>query len=471
LSQFVNWLKSLQPDIAPDRNKLKGVSEMPTIEERYAQKFARSVQWYERGKSLFAGGVTHQTRFTSPFPVYIEYGDGPYKYDVDGNQLIDYIMGNGSLMMGHNPPEVVAAVRAQANRGTHLGGATTHEVRYAEAVKRLMPSLERVRFTSSGTESTYLALRLARAYTGKTKIVKFFEHFHGWHDYVAPDSGQALGGIPQEVLDTVIVAPTDVAEVERILSQDNDVAAVIVESNGAHYGVVPLQNPQFLQDLREVTARHGVVFIMDEVITGFRLSKGGAQVRWDIEPDLTTLAKIVAGGQPGAAVGGRADIMELMAFRNDPAWDSVGRVPQGGTFNAQPVTVAAGLATLEAIANKGVNARADAMAQRLKDGLNEAFIQNEVTGHAHGIASIIHVNLGAECNCDRNLCTMTHSEIYGTMTTEKTRALRRAMLVNGADIMGGRAFLVSSAHNEDVIDRTIEAFSQSLKDLREEGVV
>ena len=444
---------------------------MPTIEERFAEKFSGSVDWHRRGRELFAGGITHQTRFTSPFAVYIEHGQGPFKYDIDGNELVDYVMGNGSLMMGHSPDEVTAAVTAQAARGTHLGGATSHEIRYAEAVKNLMPNLERVRFTTSGTESTYLALRLARAHTGKTKIVKFHEHFHGWHDYVTPESGQALGGVPQEVLDTVIVAPVDAAAVDRILTEDDDIAAVIVESNGAHYGTFPLMNPSFLQDIREITTRHGVVFIMDEVITGFRLSPGGAQVRWDLEPDLTTMAKIVAGGQPGAAVGGRADIMELMAFRDDPEWDSIHRVPQGGTFNAQPVTAAAGIATLEAIATGEVNARADAMADRLKQGLNEIFIRNEVTGHAHGIASIIHVNLGADCSCDRDLCNMSYQQIYDTMPAETTRALRRAMLVNGVDMMGGRAFLVSSSHDEDVIDRTLEAFSQSLKDLREEGVV
>lgn len=444
---------------------------MAKIEERFRDKFAVSEDWHRRGRELFAGGITHQTRFTSPFAVYIEHGDGPFKFDVDGNELIDYVMGNGSLLMGHNPTAVTDAVAAQAVRGTHLGGATTHEIRYAEAVKRLMPNIERVRFTASGTESTYLALRLARAYTGKTKIVKFHEHFHGWHDYVTPESGQALGGVPREIMDTVIVAPVDAAALDRILTENDDVAAVIVECNGAHYGTFPLMNPDFLQDVRDVTAKHNVIFIMDEVITGFRLSPGGAQARWDLEPDLTTMAKIVAGGQPGAAVGGRADIMELMAFRDDPEWDSVLRVPQGGTYNAQPVTVAAGVATLEAIATGEVNARADAMALRLRDGLNEAFIQNEVTGHAHGIASIIHVNLGADCNCDRGLCNMSYDEIYSAMPTEKTRAIRRAMLVNGVDMMGGRAFLVSSAHDEDVIDRTIGAFSQSLKDLRAESAL
>ena len=446
---------------------------MATIEERYHEMFSGSRDWYQRGSSLFAGGVSHQTRFISPFPLYFEHADGPYKYDVDGNRVIDYVMGNGSLLMGHNPPAVTAAVTEAAARGTHLGGATVHEVRYAEAVKRLVPSLDQVRFTTAGTESTLLAMRLARGYTGKSKIVKFFEHFHGWHDYGTPDSGQSIGGVPQAVLDTVIVAPVDVAAVDRILSEDDDIAGVIVEANGAHWGTVPLQNPQFLEDLQDVTRRHGVVFIMDEVVTGFRLSPGGAQVRWDLDPDITTMAKIVAGGQPGGAIGGREEIMQVMAMRDDPEWDETRRVAQGGTYNAQPVTAAAGIATLEAIATEGVNARADAMAARLKDGLNTAFIQNEVTGHAHGIASIVHVNIGADCDreCDRGLCPMTHKEIYDSMTVGMTRALRRANLVNGVDLMGGRGYIVSSAHDEEVIDQTVEAFSQSLKDMRAEGAL
>jgi glutamate-1-semialdehyde 2,1-aminomutase len=444
---------------------------LATIEERYAEKFAKSLEWHRRGTSLFAGGITHQTRFASPFPIYYDHAEGPFKYDVDDNQIMDYVMGSGVLLMGNSPKEVQAAVNAEIGRGTMLGGSTTHETRYAEAIKQLMPSVEHIRFTSSGTESTYLALRIARAYTGKTKIVKFHEHFHGWHDYVTPDSGQSLGGVPQAVLDTVIVARADVAEVDRILSADDDIAAVIVESSGAHFGLHPLQNPQFLHDLQEVTGRHKVVFIMDEVITGFRLSKGGAQGRWNLEPDLTTMAKVMGGGMPAGAVGGKPEIMETIAFRNDPEWDTRQRVAQGGTFNAHRITAAAGIATLEAIANGDVNATADAMGQRLRDGLNDAFTRNEVTGHAHGIASITNVNLGGECNCDRGICTMSYDEIDRTMASEKVSALRRAMLVNGVDVMAGRCFMTSSSHTDEVIDRTVDAFSQSLRDLREEGVL
>jgi glutamate-1-semialdehyde 2,1-aminomutase len=438
---------------------------MATIEERYAQKFARSAEWHERGKPLFAGGITHQTRFTSPFPAYIEHAEGPHKYDVDGNQIIDYVMGNGSLLTGHSPPDVTAAITTQISRGTHLGGATTHEVRYAEAVKRLMPSLERVRFTSSGTEATLLAMRLARAYTGKNKIVKFPEHFHGWHDYAAPDSGQAIGGIPQVVLDSVVVAPADAAAVSRILSEDDDIAAVIVECNGAHWGTLPLQNPRFLQDLRDIADRHGVVFIMDEVITGFRLSRGGAQVRWDLRPDLTTMAKIVAGGLPGGAVAGKAEIMEMLGD-TDPSR----RLAHPGTFNANPVSATAGIATLQKIANEPINDRADAMAARLKAGLRDALNRTEIPGQVHGLASVVHIALGIESD-DEGISTVPHDRLAKATAGDRSSMIKLAMLNEGVDMMGGIGFMVSAVHCEDDIDLTAEAFERALIALREERVI
>lgn len=446
---------------------------MGVIDDKYEAKFVRSRQWYERGQNAFAGGVTHQSRFTAPYPTYYESASGPFKYDVDGNEIVDYVMGNGSLLLGHSPEGVVDAVRQQIDRGTHLGGATTHETLYAEAVKRNMPKLETVRFTSAGTESTLLAMRIARAYSGKEKIIKFYEHFHGWQDYATIDSGQSIGGVPQAVLDSVIVVQADVKEVERVLSARSDVAGVIVECNGAHFGTFPLQNPQFLHDLQDVCRKHDVLFIMDEVITGFRLSKGGAQERWDLDPDITTMAKIMAGGQPGAAVGGKRHIMDVMAMTGDPVHDSTKRVAQGGTYNAQPITSAAGIAQLDEIWNTDAVAMADAAAKRLKDGINEAFTRNEVTGHAHGISSLVQVNMGYDCNCDRDLCTMPYEEIYRSMPPERTRALRRAVLVNGADGMdwNGMCFVVSSAHNDEVVDRTVAGFDQALKDLRTDGLV
>jgi glutamate-1-semialdehyde 2,1-aminomutase len=449
---------------------------MATIHERYATKFAKSAEWGRRGRPHLPGGISHHAQFDAPFPHFIEHAAGPFVYDVDGNRIIDFVMGNGSLIMGHSPPEVVAAMKAQAERGTLLGGATVIEVHYAKALKALMPSLERVRFTNSGTESSYLAVRLARAYTGRTTIVKLRDHFHGWDDHMMAESGQSLGGVPRAALDSVIVCPADISEVSRVLSENDDIAGVIVEAHGARYGTFPLPNPQFLADVRDITSRHGVVFILDEVITGFRLSTGGAQVRWSIQPDLTTMGGVMGGGQTGGAVGGKSDIMELMAYKDDsPDWNQTERVAQGGTYNANPVPASAAIATLKAIAAEPVNARADALAQRLKDGLNQTFTRNGVKGHAHGVASIIHANPGADCDCDREVCTMPYEQIRSAvMPPQKTRLLRQAMLLNGVAMMGqmgGPAFMVSSAHSEELIDQSVDAFSQALKDLGQEGAL
>ena len=257
----------------------------------------------------------------------------------------------------------------QILRGTHLGASTDEEMRWAKAIKALMPAVEKVRFNSSGTEATLMAMRLARAYTGKNKVVKLQDHFHGWHDYAMAGSDRSAPGIPDASMGTmVIVPPGDLGAVEDALNRDDDIAALILEPTGAHMGQMTFDVPVYLKGLRELTAQHGVVLIFDEVVTGFRASPGGVQERYGIRPDLTTMAKIVAGGLPGGAVGGKADIIDMIAHRGDPEWDNVRRVYHPGTFNANPLSAAAGAAALELIASEPVNEHADAMADRLKAG-------------------------------------------------------------------------------------------------------
>ena len=324
-----------------------------------------------------------------------------------------------------------------------------------------------MRFTASGTEATLLALRLARAHTGKTKLVKFRQHFHGWHDYVSPDSGiNTQVGIPAAALATVVVVEPEIEALERLLDTVGDVAAVILEPTGGHWGQFPLQNPGFLKDLKELTARHGVAMIMDEVICGFRVSPGGAQGRFDIRPDLTTMAKIVAGGLPGGAVAGKAEYMDILGSA-----DASTGLPHPGTFNGNPVSATAGIATLELVATEPVNERADAMAARLKARLREALTKMEVAGHIHGISSIVHVALGAECDCNGEICTLPHSELAEATARVHSEPLKLAMLNEGVDTTGGIGFMVSAAHAEEDIDRTGEAFERALTALREEQVV
>ena len=444
---------------------------MATILERYSEKFRKSGEMFERGADLIPGGG-HQSRTVYPHPVYVERGEGGLKWDVDGNELVDHMLGYGALILGNAHPEVTRAIGDRLAEGTHMGTATPLELRWAELVKDLVPSAERVRFTASGTESTLLAFRLARAFTGKRRVVKFREHFHGWHDYVSPESGiNTQSGIPDETLSSVVVIEPKIETLERLLERDRDIAAVIMEPTGGHWGQFPLANPGFLQSVRDLTASRGVVMIMDEVITMFRMSRGGAQERFGVTPDLTTMAKIVAGGLPGGSVAGRADIMDLMGRADAP-----NRLAHPGTFNGNPVSASAGIAALEVIASEPINEQADAMAARLKAGLRDSLSRQEVTGHVHGIASIVHVALGLECDCGGDICTLPHPEIarvtgadaeYGGLSGP----LKMAMLNEGVDMMGGIGFMVSATHRDEDIDRTAEAFERSLTALRDEGYV
>jgi glutamate-1-semialdehyde 2,1-aminomutase len=297
-----------------------------------------------------------------------------------------------------------------------------------------------------------MAMRLARAYTSKGKVIKLQDHFHGWHDYAMAGSDRGAPGIPAETWHSMVVVPSgDLKAVEDVLKRDSDIGALILEPTGAHYGQLPFDVPNFLKEVRELTAQHGVVLIFDEVVTGFRASPGGAQVRYGISPDLTTMAKIVAGALPGGAVGGKADIIDMIAHRGDPDWDNHHRVYHPGTFNANPLSAVAGATCLEMIATEPINQRADAMADRLKGGLNDIFGRMEVSGHAHGIASMIHVVLD-DCNCDREICTMPHRQIKQANASPAVTALKRGLQNNGVDIMGRDAFLVCDSHTKHYVE-------------------
>jgi glutamate-1-semialdehyde 2,1-aminomutase len=403
-----------------------------------------------------------------PYPYYIAKGDGAVKWDVDGNELIDYIIGFGSLILGNNRPEVTEAVERQLRNGTHMGTTTPYEVQWAELITNLMPAGERVRFTASGTEATLLAIRLARGFTGKSKLVKFREHYDGWHDYVALEAGiTAPYGVPEATKSTVAVLDPDTDALDDYLSKDKDVAAVIMEPTGAHWGQFPVQNPNFLERVREITRRHDVLMIMDEVIMGFRVSRGGAHGKYGIMPDLFSMAKIVAGGLPGGAVGGRADIFAPMG---DP--DPAKRFVHPGTFNANPVSAAAGIAALEIIANEPITERADALADKLKKGLREALIKQEVTGHVHGVSSIVHLALGVEGETnDQDISQVPVDQLAEATKGRKIEMLKLAMLNEGVDMFGGIGFMTSAAHTEEQVERTVAAFERSLVAIRDEGYI
>ena len=438
------------------------------IEQRFIDLHPGSAARHARARGLFPNGVTHDARRQNPFQLYYTHASGPVKYDVDGHRILDYFPGHGALILGHSHPDIVAAVTEQMAKGTHFSGSTDLEIQWGEWVKELIPSAERVRFHSSGTEADMMAIRMARAYTGKTKIIKFEDHFHGWSDYLVAGS-EGIGGIPKETLDTMIVLhPNDISTVEKTL-QGNDVAGIILEPTGAHMGLEPIL-PGFLAELREVTERYGAVLIFDEVVTGFRTSRGGAQAYYGITPDMTTMAKILGGGLPGGAVAGKADIINTIEAREgDAEFNRNGRIAHNGTFNANPLSAAAGIKALELVATTPVNATADAMAARLKKGLNDLLSRMEISGCCSGVSSLLFLRLGVDHECDKEICMLSHTDMRTTQDSNRTRQLNLALLNHG--VQAGTRFILTATHTEADIDETVDAFGEALTEVRELGLV
>ncbi|MEX0676572.1 MAG: aspartate aminotransferase family protein [Pirellulales bacterium] len=444
------------------------------IFEKYSAKTPTSAALYRRAVDVFPGGVTHDTRYLKPHPLYVQHAAGSRKWDVDGNEYVDYIGGHGALLLGHNHPQVTEAVREQLAKGTHFGASHELELKLGERIQRMVPCAGKVRFTGSGTESTLLAIRLARAFTGKRKIVRFAGHFHGWHDQVAFavtshfDGSVPAGILPGVAGEAIVCAPGDAQALERILGEHDDVAAVIMEPTGATFGLVPLP-AGFQAKVRELTARKGVLLIFDEVITGFRVSPGGAQRHLGVTPDLATFAKIVAGGFPGGCVAGRQDVMDVMTMRDDRQWNVAHRVPHQGTFNANPITAAAGLATLELIAEGDAIERANRAAALLRERLNRVMRDAGSNWLVYGEFSGFHVFTNPRGR------GVTVDDIYaGNVSLEELKGgappmvihqLRCGLIVGGADIFPWPGGCVSAVHSEEDVETTARALKTCLESI------
>ncbi len=447
--------------------------------QAYVRRTPGSARLYEEARRAFPSGVTHDSRYLEPHPLFVERASGSRKWDVDGHEYVDYTGGHGALLLGHNHPAVVEAVQQQVARGSHYGACHELELRWAQMVQRLMPAAECVRFTSSGTEATLLALRLARAYTGRPKIVRFQGHFHGWHDHMAFGVSSHFDGTPtpgvlaEVAKNVVLVPPGDVAATRQALDENRDVAAAIIEPTGASWGQVPVR-PDFLHALRELTESRGVLLIFDEVISGFRCAPGGAQEVFGIRPDLITLAKILAGGYPGGAVAGRREILAALDFQ---AAAAAGRekIAHQGTFNANPVSAAAGIATLNIVAATDACRRANDYAARLREALNRAVQHAAVKWAVYGTFSGFHIFTNpqgldvsaADIEAGRVDCQVLKAPPRRSLAMK----LRIGMLLHGVELFSWLGGPTSAVHTEEDLERTVDAFARTLRVLKEEGEV
>ena len=436
-----------------------------------ADKSRTQKELWEQSLAVMPGGVSHPNRRKAGDPIYISHAKGSRMWDVEGNEYIDYSMGSASLLLGHAHPDVVTAIQEQAALGTYTASCHALEVEWAGLIQELIPSAERVRFVASGSEATALAARVARAYTGKTKIIRFQNHYNGWSDLTITGSeapyNEAPGhGVVPGAAETMIVLPTDPARVEETLKSDPKIAGIFVEASGANWGSVPMPEG-FLQDLRDLSDKYSVVLIFDEVITGFRWSPGGVQGLTGIIPDMTCMAKIVTGGNPGGALGGKSDIMEVLNSRTTTHADR--KVVHKGTFNGAPIVAAPAVATLKIVKTGEPHKRANAVAQKIREGIRVILEEHQVPGAAYGEASTYHIHFG-DTPSRESVEGFTPEDIRG-IPASTVYAYQQALLDRGINNMSHLGGITSAAHTDEDVELTLTAIEGSIEQLMSDGLV
>lgn len=416
------------------------------MQKDYASKTAKSKQLHERAKHVLPAGVSYFIRYFEPYPFYIDWAKGSKIRDVDGNIYIDFWMGHYTHILGHNPSKIIEAVNAQIKRGTHYGVCHELEIAMAEQVVKMVPSAQMVRFCSSGTEAAIYATRLARSYTGKSKIVKFEGGWHGGYDALhlavkPPFDMPESDGLTKGALKDTIVAPfNDLQETKRKI-KDQEIAAVIVEPVLGAGGCIPAKK-EFLKGLKELCAQKGALLIFDEIITGFRLAPGGGQQYYDVIPDITLLGKILGGGFPIGAVAGRKDIMERM----DPLLFQRPQFSfQGGTFTANPVSLSAGLAMLRTLEDGKIINELNIEGRRIKRELEGIFEKGNIKAKVHCAGSLFHVHFTKE--------QVKNTAVAFKADRKKLEEYHMTLIKNGVFFLPKKNGAISNAHSKEDLEK------------------
>lgn len=425
---------------------------------------SRSEKLYHEAEQLLVGGVNSPVRAfraVGGTPLMIERAEGAYLYDADGNRYLDYVGSWGPMILGHANPAVTEAIRDQAAKGTSYGMSSPLEVELARLICEAMPTVEMVRSVCSGTEATMSAVRLARAFTKRDLILKFEGCYHGHGDSFLSQAGSGLAtlgiaaspGVPDALARLTINVPyNDAAAVEKAFAKHgSEIAAVIVEPVAANMGVVPPANG-FLQALRQVTCEQGALLIFDEVISGFRLAYGGAQAMYGVRPDLTALGKIIGGGLPVGAYGGRRDIMQMVAPQ--------GPVYQAGTLAGNPLAMRAGIETLRHLNTVGFYEALAQKAARLAEGLRAAVGEIDKAGQVNAVGSLLTLFFNASPVTDYSAAKRSNAQQFARFFHEM---LRRGILLPPSQF---EAWFVSAAHTDEDIDRTLAACRDGLRAAR-----
>jgi len=426
----------------------------------------RSEELFERAKKVLPSGVNSPVRAFKPYPFFVKGAKGSRLYSVDGDSYIDYCMAYGPLILGHSFESVLDAAREQLEKGTLYGAPTENEVNFAELISKLFPCMEMLRLVNSGTEATMHAIRLARGFTGKKKIIKFEGCYHGAHDYVLVKAGSGATsfgapdslGIPEETTQNTIVLPyNNYPALEEVIKREShDIAAVIVEPVIGNAGVI-LPNDNYLNQLRRLTDDYDILLIFDEVITGFRLALGGAQERYRIKPDMTTLGKILGGGFPIAAFGGRKEIMQHLS--------PLGKVYQAGTFSGNPLSVSTGYAVLQTLHKNQdeIYPKLERNCEELKKVLVDLTSTYHIDAQVNSIASMFQIFFAS--NPITDYVTAKSSD------TKKFSIYFRELLKQGVFIPPSQfeTCFLSTAHSKDDLESTIEAFDNALRKVSTEG--